>query len=103
MTRIATVSDVPGPVPLRLLTIPLADLTEQDLDDLLTTGVALMSHDLVAAATHRVAVDIQVPDAPSPEDRGRHEALVDLARGLVQGYVAESGSTVEPVNVVVST
>jgi len=103
MTRIATVSDVPGPVPVRLLTIALAELTRQDLNDLLTTGVTLLSQDLVAAAPHRVAVDIQLPDQPSPEDRGRHESLVELARGLVQGYVAESGSTVEPVNVVVST
>src|SRR4051794_30414510 len=100
MTRIATVSDVPGSVPVRLLTIALADLTKQDLNDLLTTGVALLSQDLVAAATHRVAVDIQLPDDSAPEDLGRHEALVDLARGLVQGYVAESGNSVEPVNVV---
>jgi hypothetical protein len=103
MTRIATASDVASVVPLRLLTVVLADLTKRDVDSLFTTGVELLSQDLVNAADRRVAVDIRLPDAPSAPDVARHEAVVELVRGLVQGYVAESGRTIEPVNVVVST
>lgn len=102
MSGLATISDVTAAAPLRLVTIVVADLTTRDLDDLLTTGVHQLAGDLVTAAGHRVAIDIRVPDTPSAEDSGRCEAIVELARGLVQGYVAESGSSIEPVNVVVS-
>jgi hypothetical protein len=103
MTAIATGTDLDGPVPLRLLTIVVGDLDADLVDDYLTSGVKLLSQDLVDTPDRRVAVDLRLPDAPQIADMGRYEAMVELARGLVQGYVAEAGSDIAPVNVVVST
>ena len=103
MTRMAHATDLPGPVPLRLLTITVASLAADEINEHLTSGVELLSQDLVRAADRRVAIDVRLPDAPQATDLGRFEAIVELTRGLVQGYVAESDSHVEPINVVVST
>jgi hypothetical protein len=103
MSRIATRTELEGPAPLTLLTITVGDLTAAEIDDQLTSGVELLSQDMVLAKHCRVGIDVRLPDSPQPADLGRHEAFVEMARGLVQGYVAESGDRIEPINVVVST
>ncbi len=103
MTAITTRTDLAAPSPLTLLTIMAGDLHAHLLEGYLTSGVRLLSLDLVEAGDRRVAVDLRLPDEPQHADASLHDAVVELVRGLVQGFVAEGGSDIGPVNVVIST
>lgn len=92
---------------LGVLEITFGDTASPDArDELLVAGTEALVTALVTATAGTsagVALDIRTADDAAPGLASAHRAaFIDACHGLVHAYVAEEGTAIGPVNIVVS-
>lgn len=89
---------------LRVVTLDMTEVTDESAQDRLESGLLELVASIRAAADaqQRLAVDVRADDR-CLDRTGVQGALLEAARGLVQSYTLESGASVPPVNLVVTS
>ncbi len=87
-----------------VITVVLTGAADETATDLLTKRISHVIERLVAAAAEQAGgVVLSIEDhSDGVSRRALREAFVSACRALVQGFVREEGSSIPPVNIVVS-